>query len=304
VLQHPLGAIVFATFLWWFSTGVIFYLNGRPPHTFRWSMLGGSLLLVAALYGLWVSAASETVAGAYIAFTCGLVIWGWHTMSYYMGVISGPRRQRCAPGCRGWRHFFHAVQTSIYHELAIVATAVAMVWLTWKQPNQFGLWTFLALWGMHVSAKLNVFLGVRNLNEEFIPRHLKYLTGFFSQRPMNLLFPFSVTAATIVTLLLIQQAMGSGADAFTTAGFTLLASLMALAVIEHWFMILPIPAEALWRWSLDPAPVDHQRGHEERVTRRHEDSPAEAASTAAEAEIGQGRALGQCLSGCREEKCQ
>jgi hypothetical protein len=25
---------------------------------------------------------------------------------------------------------------------------------------------------------------------------------------------------------------------------------MALAVIEHWFMILPIPAEALWRWSL------------------------------------------------------
>jgi hypothetical protein len=23
---------------------------------------------------------------------------------------------------------------------------------------------------------------------------------------------------------------------------------MALAVLEHWFMVLPLPSEALWRW--------------------------------------------------------
>jgi len=289
-LQHSIGAIVFATFLWWFSTGVIFYLNARPPHTFRWSMLGGSLLLAGALYGLWASASSDTVVGAYVAFTCGLVIWGWHTMSYYMGVITGPRRERCAPGCRGWRHFIHAVETSIYHELAIVATAGLMAWLTWKQPNQFGLWTFLVLWGMHVSAKLNVFLGVRNLNEEFIPKHLKYLTGFFRQRPMNLLFPFSVTLATIVTTWMIQTAIEPGGTIFTTAGFTLLATLMALAVIEHWFMILPIPAEALWRWSLDPVPVEHEHDGGSPVQPRA-DPPVEAtAASASETEPRQARA--------------
>jgi hypothetical protein len=25
---------------------------------------------------------------------------------------------------------------------------------------------------------------------------------------------------------------------------------MALAVLEHWFMVLPLPFEALWRWGL------------------------------------------------------
>lgn len=254
-MQHSIGAVVFSTFLWWFSTGVIFWLNARPPRTFRWSMLGGTVLLAGALYGLWTSAASQTVAGAYVAFSCGLVIWGWHTMSYYMGVITGPRRRPCAPGCRGWKHFLHAVETSIYHELAIIATAALLAWLTWGQPNPFGLWTFLALWAMHVSAKLNVFLGVRNLNKEFIPERLAYLTSFFRRRAMNLLFPFSVTGGTIVTLLLFSAAGAPAAQPFEVAGYTLLATLMALAVIEHWFMILPIPAEALWRWSLDPAPV-------------------------------------------------
>ena len=243
-------AILYSTFLWWFSTGVIFYLNARPSPTYRWSMLGGSILLVVALYGFWASAGSETVAGTFIAFTCGLVIWGWHTMSYYMGVITGPRRERCPPDCQGYQRFIYAVATGLYHELAIIATAAFLIWLTWEQPNQFGLWTFLLLWAMHLSAKLNVFLGVRNLNVEFIPKRLRYLTSYFRQRPMNLLFPFSVTAGTIIMILLVQQASAADAGTFTAFGFVLLATMMALAVIEHWFMILPIPAEALWRWSL------------------------------------------------------
>ena len=28
------------------------------------------------------------------------------------------------------------------------------------------------------------------------------------------------------------------------------ATLMALAILEHWFLVLPIPAETLWAWSL------------------------------------------------------
>ena len=242
--------IIYATFLWWFSTGVIFYLNARPAHTFRWSMLGGSLLLAAALYGLWFSAGLETIVGAFLAFTCGLVIWGWHTMSYYMGVITGPRRKACPADCRGLARFNHALATSLYHELAIIATAGLMLWLTWGQPNSFGVWTFLLLWAMHVSAKLNVFLGVRNLNVEFIPERLGYLTTYFRKKPMNLLFPFSVTGGTIIAVILAQQASLAEPGTLPAIGYVLLASLMALAVIEHWFMILPIHADALWRWSL------------------------------------------------------
>ncbi len=252
-MQLTVATITFATLLWWSSTGLIFFLNARPAHTFRWSMLVGTLILVAALYGLWASAGSESVPAAFIAFSCGLLIWGWHTMSYYMGVITGPRREPCPPQCRGLTRFRHALRTSVYHEFAIIATVAVMLWLTWGQSNRVGLWTFLLLWGMHVSAKLNVFLGVRNLNVEFIPARLSYLSTYFRQKPMNLLFPFSVTAGTIITVLLAQQAAQAEPGTATAVGYTLLATLMALAVIEHWFMILPIQADALWRWSLKAA---------------------------------------------------
>lgn len=276
-MSHFVAPAVFATFLWWFSTGVIFYLNARAPRTFGWSMLGASVVLGAALYGIWRSAPMEGPAGAYLAFSCGVLIWGWHTMSYYMGVVTGPRRSPCPTDCRGWRHFLHAVETSIYHELAIIATVALLAVLTWGEPNRFGLWTFLVLWSMHVSAKLNVFLGVRNLNKEFIPDRLQYLTRFFRRRSMNLLFPFSVTIGTLVAFRLAGSAAATDATGFEAIGYTLLATLMALAVIEHWFMILPIPAQALWRWSLDPAPVA-QRGEAESVGSTTRDASAEHAA--------------------------
>jgi len=252
-LSLTLAAVIYAVFLWWFSTGIIFYLNAKPVHTFRWSMLGGSLLLIAALAGFWISAQSNNPTSVFVAFSCGLLIWGWHTMSYYMGIITGPRRESCPADARGFERFGYALATSIYHELAIVATVALMVWISWGQPNLTGLWTFVLLWLMHVSAKLNVYLGVRNLNVEFIPKRLAYLSTYFRERSMNLLFPLSVTAGTIITIILVQQAIAADAGSASSLAFVLLASLLALAVIEHWFMILPIRAETLWNWSLKAA---------------------------------------------------
>ena len=77
--------------------------------------------------------------------------------------------------------FVYAVQTCLWHELAIVVAAVAIVWLTWGGANQVGAWTFLMLLGMKLSAKLNVFLGVRNLNEEFLPEHLSFLKSYLAE---------------------------------------------------------------------------------------------------------------------------
>ena len=255
-MQLIIIAILFSAFLWWFSTGVIFYLNARPANTHRWSLLAASVLLVVALYGLWASAGMQSVLASFIAFCCGLAIWGWHTMSYYMGIITGPRSEPCPPDCQGMTRFLRAFETDLYHELAIIATVGLMLVLTWQQPNPFGLWTFLLLWAMHVSAKLNVFLGVRNMNEEFLPQRIHYLTSYFGRKSINLLFPFSVAAGTLITVLLALQASAADAPTWAVAGYVLLATLMALAVFEHWFMVLPIQAEALWRWSLKPKVSD------------------------------------------------
>jgi putative photosynthetic complex assembly protein 2 len=243
--------ILHAVFVWWFATGVILYLDGLPTRTFKWSMLAATAIFGVALYGLNTSAGDATVSGAYAAFSYGLLAWGWQEISFYMGYVTGPRRHGCPEGCRGWRHFWHAVQTSLYHEISIVVTLAVIVALTWNQPNQVGLWTFVALWWMHESARLNVFLGVRNLNEEFLPDHMEFLKSFFNNRQqMNLLFPISVTVSTVVTVLLAQAALSPTASEFELVGYTFVATMMTLAILEHWFLVLPLPAAALWNWSL------------------------------------------------------
>jgi putative photosynthetic complex assembly protein 2 len=249
VIEYVYPAL-FALFVWWFSTGIIIYLDGLPQKTFKWSMLGATVILGVCLWGLADTANDTTVKGAYLAFTYGLLAWGWQEISFYMGYVTGTRNEPCPEDCSGWRHFGHAVQTSIWHELAIIVAAVAVFWLTWGGDNQVGTWTFMVLWWMHQSAKLNVFLGVRNLNEEFLPEHLDFLKSYLTKKSMNLFFPVSVTVSTIITVILAQKALAADASSFEAAAFTFLTVLMALAILEHWFLILPIPAAALWHWGL------------------------------------------------------
>ncbi len=240
--------VLFALFVWWFSTGAIVFLDGLPKRTFRWSMIGGTLVLFVSYYGLAISASDASVHGAYLAFTCGLLAWGWHEMSLYMGVVTGPRREGCTVGASTGQRFRLALMATLYHELAILVSAAVILTVTHGAPNQVGTWTFMILWGMRQSAKLNVFLGVRNLNEQFLPRHLRYLGSYLVQKPMNLLFPLSVTVSSVIAGLLVSAA--AAANGFAAVGLTFLATMMVLANLEHWFLVLPIPVEKLWNWSL------------------------------------------------------
>ena len=50
---------------------------------------------------------------------------------------------------------------------------------------------------------MNLYFGMPNLGEEMLPEHLRYLISYMRRKPMNLLFPFSVSLSTVVTVLLI-----------------------------------------------------------------------------------------------------
>jgi putative photosynthetic complex assembly protein 2 len=242
--------VLYALLVWWFATGVVLLLDGLPKRTFRWSLLGATVLLCAALYGLWWSAADASVLGAYCAFSCSIVVWGWQELSFLTGYVTGPRRHGCREGCTGWHHFGHAVQAILYHEFAILMLAILVAAATWGEPNQVGMWTFAILWIMRISAKFNLFLGVRNTGSEFLPPHLAYLESYFRRRPMNWLFPFVITAASMVFVLLVRSAMLPDTGNFERVGTTLLAALLGLAILEHWFLVLPLPVAALWSFSL------------------------------------------------------
>ena len=66
---------------------------------------------------------------------------------------------------------------------------------------------------------------------------------------MNALFPVSVLISTLAAVLLVQEALAATPGSLEVAGFTLLATLMILAVAEHWFLVLPLPIAAFWSWG-------------------------------------------------------
>jgi putative photosynthetic complex assembly protein 2 len=250
--------VIFTIIIWWGSTGVILYLNGLPRVTFKWSLTALSVLTVAALFGLWLGSADTGTSAAYRAFACGLTVWSWPTAAFYFGYLAGPRTTPFDPAA-GVSRFRAAAETMVYQEIAYILGA-GLIYLLTAGGQQFGLWTYLLLWAMHTSGKLNMFFGVPNLSEEFFPPHLGYLTSYMRVRPMNLLFPLSVTLPTIAAIAMLWMAASAPAGSIDATGWLLLGTLITLGVIEHWFLVLPMPAMALWTWSLTSRSTAHASG--------------------------------------------
>ena len=208
LLSNPAVAALSAIFVWWFSTGIILYIVGLGRWTFRWSALAACTLFAASLWGLAGSSADPSVAGAYLAFMWAIALWGALEIGFLLGLLTGPRSEPCPDGCSGWRRVAYAVQAILYHELALVVSGAAVVAVTWDGANQIGVWTLAVLWAMRLSAKLNLFLGVPILNDQFLPSHLQYLTSFFTRGRLNFLFPVVITGSTIITAALVARALG------------------------------------------------------------------------------------------------
>ena len=256
-------ALLYTVFLWWFSTGAILWLDRRAPSTYRVSLIGASVVAVLALIGLIATRGAPTPTGAIIGFTCAVLIWGWHELSFLTGLVTGPRVAPCPPGAKGWRRFSAAASTLIYHEIALALTAVVLAALCWGQPNPVGAWTFLILFACRLSAKLNLFLGVPNFAESFLPDHLRHLATYMRKGPASALFPLSVTVGCGVAVALAWRALSSSASEFDLTAYSLMFALTALAMLEHAFMVLPLPDTALWRWAMPasektppPLPLD------------------------------------------------
>ena len=248
--------ILYTIAVWWASTGVILYLNGLPRATHPWTMLFATVLLGVALVGLFATRDDTRVSGAYLAFTCALLVWAWQEVAFLLGYVTGPRRTPCPTGSTGWRRAGYALQTLLHHELALIVLGLAVAAITWGGANPTGLAAFMIFWVMRQSAKLNVFLGVRNLSEDFLPPHLKYLQTYFRRAPMNALFPVSVAASSWLAVLLWQAASADGVGAFEATALTFSGTLLSLAILEHWFMVLPLPSQALWNWGLRSRTAD------------------------------------------------
>lgn len=238
-----------AVAVWWSATGLILYLNSLSPVTHRWSLTAAAVLAAVALVAVVHLRDVATPTGAAAGFLAAVFVWGLVEMAFLMGFVTGTRREPCPAGSVGWQRFRYAWTALNHHEVALAACLCLIGLLALGAPNETAFWTFALLWIMRLSTKLNIFLGVSNVTEEFLPEQVSYLKSYFRKAPMNALFPFSVTAATVLTYVLATKAADPSASSYTAMSAALLATFAALAVIEHWLLVLPLRSAALWGWS-------------------------------------------------------
>ncbi|MEQ5871674.1 DUF3623 domain-containing protein [Sagittula sp. NFXS13] len=255
-MTSPWIAALAALFLWWFSTGAILIVVRRTEGAHFRARLGATLAgLPCLVLGIWTfehTLSATTHASAYHAFLAALAIWGWIELSFLTGVITGPNLYPCPEDVPEWERFIRAWGTLAYHEM-LLTTMLILLWLHGHDAeNTFGLWTFTVLYLARVSAKLNLYLGVPRINVEFVPRALSHLSSHFRIQWMNWLFPLSVTGLTLAAGCWLER-LYSAQTLQDITGFALLTSITALALLEHWFMVVPLPDAKLWRWML-PAP--------------------------------------------------
>jgi putative photosynthetic complex assembly protein 2 len=254
-MGNPWVAALVALFLWWFSTGIILWRVRRAdnggPDAHIWSVLMGLPLLFAGVFGFHQTLGDASVTGVHVAFLSALAIWGWIELAFLSGVITGPNTAPLPQTCPEWERFLRAFGTIAWHEMLLAVTTILMGAMAWEQANHFGFLTFAVLFVARISAKLNLFFGVANINTEFLPSTLSHLPSHFRRRPMNGFFPLSVTALCFAAGCWLERLISAptpGAE----AGYALLTALTLLALLEHWFMVLPVPDQKLWRWMIDP----------------------------------------------------
>lgn len=259
-MTSPWIAALIALFVWWFSTGAILLAVRRADRT------GEHLLLVLAgvpflLIGMALVAGSlqaTGVAAVYQGFLGALAVWGWIELAFLAGAITGPMRDDAAPGQDGRARFMRAFATLAYHEGLLLVGLFGLAIASQGAPNRMALSTYMVLFLARICAKLNLFYGVPRINTEFVPARLTHLKSYFRQGPITIAFPIAITVLTALLAACAHALWTAGTDA-RVVGYALLTALTALALLEHWLMVIPLPDAKLWRWML-PAPHPHKSG--------------------------------------------
>jgi putative photosynthetic complex assembly protein 2 len=239
-----LGPALFVVLLWAALTGALIWLNRQPP-CYSWLVLASGLLVIATLSGLLdqLGAHSSRLA-PYLGFAAGMLIYSWHELAFFAGLLTGPRPGALPAQATGWWRLWYACLTHLYHDLALALSALSLWLVRHDEASHLALLTLLLLWAMQHSAKLNILLGVPNMQVGWLPPRLRYLASYWRRRPSNPFFVPSLIAGLLLTALCWQRAavLGPGAP---SVGLLLLGWLSALAVLEHCLLVIPWPSTLL-----------------------------------------------------------
>lgn len=236
--------------IWFLATGLIAWVDNRSRATFPRSLVFAGAAGVAGLLLIWLTMASTADLAIYGSFVGALMVWAWHEVSFLTGAAAGPRREMCPDGARGLERFVHASATVIYHEVALLLSALILISLTWSAANQIGAMTFALLYALRLSAKLCIFAGVPNSYTDILPPHLGYLRSYYGANRFSFALLVALMAIAALSVWLGQTAYYAQSGSAEAIGASLLFALACLGLLEHLFLALPFRDGMLWGWAL------------------------------------------------------
>ncbi|MEL7344064.1 MAG: putative photosynthetic complex assembly protein PuhE [Pseudomonadota bacterium] len=249
MFANPWIAALIALFTWWFSTGAILWLVRQAERYGVWGPQRAALLALPLLGIGFRAIAVSGESAPYLGFFGALAVWGWIELAFLTGLITGPNRLPAKIGMSEVARLRAAWGTIAWHELALAIALISIISMSSGAADKTALWTFLVLYFARISAKLNFFLGVPRHHIEFLPEGIAHMGTYFRSGGPGWFYAASNIALTFAVFCWIERYMATGG-----IGFALLGTMTALALLEHWLMVLPLPDEKLWRWMI-PAPA-------------------------------------------------
>lgn len=246
---HILPVLV-TILIWFLATGLIAWVDNRARATFPRSLIIAGATGVAGLGVIYNSMTSTGLLAIYASFAGALMVWAWHEVGFLTGAATGPRREECPQHATGWERFVNASATVIYHEIALLLSALLLISLTWTAVNQIGAMTFALLYALRLSSKLCIYAGVPNTHTDILPPHLGYLRSYYGEPRFSPALAVALVAIGLLCFALSRIALEASPGSSEAVGASFLFALAALGLLEHLFLALPIRDGALWGWAL------------------------------------------------------
>ncbi|MDD9910527.1 MAG: DUF3623 family protein [Ahrensia sp.] len=240
--------VLVVIFVWWLSTGAVPWSAQRSDMSGRLASLLIIAMIGCGVAGAFLASALEQPTAPYAAFISAVLVWGGLGFSLLMGRIVGPTTAAAGVEASNTERFLRAFRSICDHKIAPLAALLVLAASWLARAHILALVTFAVLWLMRISAKLCLFFGVPYIVLDMVPKHLRHITDHFGRVHRSTAF-VSMLALLTLGAFCTAAAMWTGAIPKTTASL-IVATLFALAVLEHWFMALPVSDSKLWRWAI------------------------------------------------------
>ncbi len=249
-MSEILIPVVFVIVAWWASTGAVLWLARGLDKQMNFRLIGMTVLCALGFAGVMVASAESGLWTVYLAFISAIAIWAWVEFTLLSGMITGNRAEACPEDISEWKRFRLAFHTIAHHEYALVMMLTSLAFLDTNIGSGMAIKTFALLWVLRLGAKLTMFSGAPELSTNMMPERLTYMTTYFRHDRISAAFWLSLGFCGVFFAAGLYALLNVNYEVTIQAQVIMLTTLVGLAIVEHLFMVLPVPDSKLWSWAM------------------------------------------------------